>query len=97
MGSMTRSRAIQDTAHWVHRVLVVHGGSPFLIQTVPLGVANFVTEPESIDEPAKHLKRVEGPVSVSYRLDSGTVVEVVRAKANVAALLGPFSTTAVAV
>ena len=49
-----------------------------------------------VDEQSKHLKDAKDLVSVGYRLDSGTVVEVVGAKADVASLVGPFGKPAVA-
>ena len=80
-----------DSAHWVHDVLVVHGGNPFLTRTVPLGIVDLVGQPEPPDKMAKHLKRVEDPVSVRYRHDSGAVIELVYTKSEAGRALGPFS------
>jgi hypothetical protein len=77
-------------AHWVHDVLVVHGGNPFLIQAMPLGVARLASDPEPADPTAKHLTRVKDPVSLRYRLDSGAEVELVCTRAEVNSALGPF-------
>jgi hypothetical protein len=80
-----------DRAHWVHKVLVVHGGNPFLIVTTPLGVVETQGQPELPDPmEEKHLKRVEDPVMLRYRLDSGALIELVCTKADVDRALGPF-------
>jgi hypothetical protein len=84
-------RRYSDRAHWVHDVLVVHGGNPFLTRTFPFGIADLAGQPEPPDETAKHLKRVEDPVSVRYRLDSGAVIELVCARSDAGRALGPFS------
>jgi hypothetical protein len=80
-----------DSAHWVHDVLIVHGGNPFLTRTVPLGIVDLVSQPEPPDKMAKHLKRMEDPVSVRYRVDSGAVIELVCTKPEAGRALGTFA------
>jgi hypothetical protein len=80
--------------HWVHDVLILHGGNPFLIQTMPHGVAGLVHGPDAAGPTIKHLKRIKDPVSLRYRTDSGDVIEVVCAKDDLPRGLGPFSAPA---
>jgi hypothetical protein len=80
----------EHRAYWVHDVLVVRGGNPFLTRAMPLGVVELEGRPEPSDPEAKHLNRVEDPTSLRLRLDAGAVIELVCAKADVALALGPF-------
>jgi len=75
----------------VHDVLILHGGNPFLIPTMPHGVAGLVHGPDAARPTIKHLKRIKGPVSLRYHTDSGDVIEVVCAKDDLPGRLGPFS------
>ena len=72
----------------MHDVLILHGGNPFLIQTMPHGVAGLVHGPDAAEGTIKHLKRIKDPVSLRYRTDSGDVIEVVCAQDD---LPGPGS------
>ncbi len=90
-GFRDRFRRYTDSAHWVHDVLIVHGGSPFLSRTMPLGITELVSQSEPPDTVAKQLKHMEDPVSVRYRLDSGAVIEVACTKSDAGRALGPFS------
>ena len=76
-GSFPRYKA---RGHWVHDVLILHGGNPFLLQTMPHGVAGLVHGPDAAEGTIKHLKRIKDPVSLRYRTDSGDVIEVVCAQ-----------------
>lgn len=81
-------------AHWVHDVLIVHGGSPFLTRTMPLGVAELVGQPAPPDPVAKQLKRTDDPVALRYRLDAGRVIELVCTESDATLALGPLSAPA---
>jgi hypothetical protein len=80
--------------HWVHDVLILHGGNPFLIQTMPHGVAGLVHGPDAAERTIKHIKRIKDPVSLRYRTDSGDMIEVVCAQDDLPRARGPFSATA---
>lgn len=75
--------------HWVHKVLVLHGGNPFLTRTILCGIVAAEGGPSEIDPGA--VKRIDDPVAVRFRHDAGGTVEVVCARSDVKALLGPFS------
>jgi hypothetical protein len=85
-----------SVGHWVHDVLVVHGGSPFLLRTAALGIEGVDTVPADADpdrEPG--LKRMSTPQLVRLGIDGGAVVELACAKDDLPALLGPFPTESV--
>jgi hypothetical protein len=77
-----------STAHWVHDVLIVHGGT-FLIQTLPLGVTGCSAHPEPAAANSR-LKRLDSPVTMRFTLDSGAEVELACAAADASRLLGPY-------
>ena len=78
----------QSVGQWVHKVLVLHGGNPFLIQTMPYGVEGLEQGP--VDVPDGTVKRIENPVAFTFRLDAGATLEVVCAERDVEAVRGPF-------
>ncbi|MFZ2174618.1 MAG: hypothetical protein WAW17_11395 [Rhodococcus sp. (in: high G+C Gram-positive bacteria)] len=80
---------ISSVGHWVHKVLVLHGGNPFLTQTILCGITSIVSGPADID-PAT-VKRIDDPVAVRFLHDAGGTVEVVCSRGDLTALLGPFS------
>ena len=84
-----RSFARYNTiGHWVHEVLILHGGNPFLIKTTPLGIAELLEGP--VDLPEGAIKHIKNPVSIRFRHDTGAVFEVVSTKAQAAGVLGSF-------
>ena len=82
------------SARWVHDVLVIHGGSLFLTRTLPLGVVEMVGQPEPPNPTVDHLKRIEDPLMLRFRLDAGADIELVCTTAEVGLAQGPFATGA---
>lgn len=78
-----------STAHWVHDVLIVHGGT-FLIQTLPLGVARCSAGPQPA-EANPRIKKLDTAVTTRFTLDSGAEVEIACASTDAERLLGPFA------
>jgi hypothetical protein len=74
-------------AVWVHDVLVVYGGNPFLTRTFVLGVVGLAMAPQPASTP---VKRITDASTFRFRVDSGAVAELAATKTDVAALLGPF-------
>jgi hypothetical protein len=77
----------QQRVVWVHDVLVVHGGNPFLTRVTVLGTVGVAAQPQPAGEPVKHLTDA---TTVRLRTDSGAVIELVTARGDVPALLGPL-------
>jgi hypothetical protein len=78
-----------STAHWVHDVLIVHGGT-FLIQTLPLGVTGCSASPQAAEANSR-IRKLDSPVTMRFTLDSGAEVELACAAADADRLLGPFA------
>jgi hypothetical protein len=78
-----------STAHWVHDVLIVHGGT-FLIQTLPLGVTGCAARPGPA-EANPRIKKLDSPVTMRFTLDSGAEIELACAGVDADRLLGVFA------
>jgi hypothetical protein len=76
-------------AHWVHDVLVLHGGNPFLIATTPYGVTEVLDGRLPVGS-ASRLKRMSRPTALQLRTDSGALVELVVPTDSLALARGPF-------
>ncbi|WP_342660315.1 hypothetical protein [Rhodococcus ruber] len=79
---------ITGVGHWIHTVLVLHGGNPFLSRTSMLGIQAVESGPSDI---TPGTNGIDDPVAVRFRHDSGAALEVVGARRDLAALLGPFA------
>ncbi|MDP2287591.1 MAG: hypothetical protein Q8M73_03395 [Actinomycetota bacterium] len=88
-GLNTEFARYTSTAHWVHDVLIVHGGT-FLIRTLPLGMAGGTSKPMPATENSR-TKKFASPVSLRFTHDSGIEIEFVCAASDAAGLLGPFA------
>ena len=88
-GLKTDFSRVASVGHWVHDVLVLHGGNPFLSQLVLAGIASVDGGP--IDAVAGNINNIREAVVVRFRHDSGAIIEIACAKTDVARLLGPFA------
>ncbi|WP_455400417.1 hypothetical protein [Rhodococcus sp. 2H158] len=79
---------ITGVGQWIHTVLVLHGGNPFLSRTRLLGIQAVESGPSDIAPGT--VKGIDDPVAVRFRHDSGATLEVVGARRDLATLLGPF-------
>lgn len=78
-----------ERAQWVHDVLVLHGGSPFLAAATAHGIAELSDGPR--DAPPDHrLEKFDRPVVLHLRGDSGDTLELVCPASSVEVALGPF-------
>jgi len=75
---------------WVHDVLVLYGGNPFLTRVTPFGVVRLRGEPADVDPGSA--KGMDDPVAVRFRHDSGATFELVCPRSSLAAAMGPFGT-----
>jgi len=78
-------------AQWVHKVLVLHGGNPFLIVTTPFGITDILGSALSASSEPR-LKRMEQPVILQLQTDSGSVIDLACPAAESQRLArGPFA------
>ncbi|MBC2590488.1 MULTISPECIES: hypothetical protein [Rhodococcus] len=80
---------ITGVGNWIHAVLILHGGNPFLARTSLCGIQAVESGPSEID-PAT-VKRIDDPVAVRFRHDNGATLELACARHDLDAMLGPFA------
>jgi hypothetical protein len=78
-----------NVGHWIHQVLVLHGGNPFLSRTTLCAVAALAGEPTNLGPGT--VKGIDDPAAVRFRLDDGAILEIVCARGDLTALLEPFA------